>query len=1268
MRQGNNKTLLLRPIVTFFLCLLATLSLCSFLLPPAHAVDCTFTGSGNDFLVSSAYPCRFAETVDGVDIGSTATNSSRLLMRPDKTLVIEAGQSIGVGSIVLEGGSITVQDTSSIGIGTPIRFKDADGDGYPALASGTSNTPDSAVQAAATGGYNLRKKDFTNTQIDCDDTNASLNVSCTTAVNLFSDGLSGEWERITSASGQLSINSVDPWAMFTSSVFDMKKGMSAAAQFSWIATGSASRDYSSATFAQNAGELPADATSVVAVWNLNETSNTTAAAEGSCGSSCNGTLTGFGTSNNCLDSQDDPTAGCSMSGWTANNKRWGAGALMFDGSNDYVAAGTSGGITGNITFTAWINPAIVSGGYVLVSKRNSAGTTLNYQFGISAGELQICGAAGGGCYTSSGASIAIGEWANVAVTYDGTNIRYYKNGDLITTTQQALTFTSNSEALNIGSYAGGAGSFYKGIMDAVVLYNRALPAGEVMANYQASLMEFQSRGGADATPDDGTGSWTSWLPSSTGTETQVDSMDTAASWYWDINSTAYGDGSLGSAANFPPKTKANDTVLKMEGTGSAKMTVGVPQSDANTIGLWHMEETSGTGAYIADSSGNGNNGTPGSGATVINGHAGKGRQFDGTSNATVTVGDINALDGVQKFTIDAWIYRTGGTSYDGIVTKGSASVYGFDFVLGGAVSGVDDLFFRVDSASGSYGYTTSNLITTNAWHHIVAAFDGTQTGNGSKMQIWIDGVQQTLTFVGTIPATTKSDATNVTIGGYVYNANYFTGIIDEVKISSVATSGYADTTVNEMYRMGREHRLSRAVTSADLETSTKFPLWVSADQTGTDMYLTWGESAYANYEPDSNTVTLLHLEEKWPDPSMGSGNCSGCQLDHTGTYSVNTYLTSQADGKLGKGRSLTGAYTNYLTILDAAALSPANKTVDAWVKFTALGTDDIIMGKASEYELLYNATGWGCTANVFAFSQFASSTWTCANGITTPVTGQWYHVVGTYDGTNLKIYVNGVLEGSAAKGASSDSAYAFDVGGWSGGTATYNYTINGVIDEARLSNIARTAAEVRQAFEVGGRTHTIIVDFKADLVAGALIADSSDTSFSIDETGYGAAQKASDLFPGDMIIVRENVNGTEYKAQAVVSAVNKSLGTVTTQAWDANSTFPTGGYTVNATVQKWQREWVDLRGAISNSRDATTRLTLRVPTLTKGLNIWLDDIESGRYKTTSPATIPSGLTGKQYLQIRGFLSTFDIGASSSLSSISTVSAYPTISPTPIPVP
>ena len=45
-------------------------------------------------------------------------------------------------------------------------------------------------------------------------------------------------------------------------------------------------------------------------------------------------------------------------------------------------------------------------------------------------------------------------------------------------------------------------------------------------------------------------------------------------------------------ARIPLLVKTNETAIKAEGTGSMKVQIGAPKVDTNTVGLWHMEETS----------------------------------------------------------------------------------------------------------------------------------------------------------------------------------------------------------------------------------------------------------------------------------------------------------------------------------------------------------------------------------------------------------------------------------------------------------------------------------------------------------------------------------------------------------------------------------------------------------------------------------------------------------------------------------------------------
>ncbi|GAI47429.1 unnamed protein product, partial [marine sediment metagenome] len=140
---------------------------------------------------------------------------------------------------------------------------------------------------------------------------------------------------------------------------------------------------------------------------------------------------------------------------------------------------------------------------------------------------------------------------------------------------------------------------------------------------------------------------------------------------------------------------------------------------------------------------------------------------------------------------------------------------------------------------------------------------------------------------------------------------------------------------------------------------------------------------------------------------------------------------------------------------------------------------------------------------------------------------------------------------------------------------------------------------------------------------------------------------------GDKIIVKENYDGTEYIAQGLVTAVTASTGAVTVSSWDTGSTFPSGGYTVNATVFKWQREYWDLFDISPNDKDAITKINFRILDASQGFTFWLDDIKRAGPYLTDPS--PSGdnvsSTDQRYMQYRIILSTTDTKVTPNVSQV-----------------
>jgi hypothetical protein len=100
---------------------------------------------------------------------------------------------------------------------------------------------------------------------------------------------------------------------------------------------------------------------------------------------------------------------------------------------------------------------------------------------------------------------------------------------------------------------------------------------------------------------------------------------------------------------------------------------------------------------------------------------------------------------------------------------------------------------------------------------------------------------------------------------------------------------------------------------------------------------------------------------------------------------------------------------------------------------------------------------------------------------------QWHHVVGTYDGSNVRVYVDGV-EGTpfSYSGSISNAVHSFEIG--RGASDAYNFS--GALDDVRLYNAALTYSEVLGLLgSLSGLGTDLYEDMKIDFKDYALIAD-----------------------------------------------------------------------------------------------------------------------------------------------------------------------------------
>ncbi len=208
------------------------------------------------------------------------------------------------------------------------------------------------------------------------------------------------------------------------------------------------------------------------------------------------------------------------------------------------------------------------------------------------------------------------------------------------------------------------------------------------------------------------------------------------------------------------------------------------EGGANNIKMvQHLKENpAGAAPQMKDSTQYANNGTSG-GAMILGdqipGKIGGSLDFDGADDY-VNMGDIQSLNSVTAFTISGWIKQTDNGSYNRIFGKRNGDNNDIFFS-----SYLSKLYIEVGNGANTYGYWNNySTISSGTWFYVTVVYNGSGASNSDKLKLYIDGVNRSMTFSGTIPSVTANlSGFNFNIGGTPPVAEpYFNGVIDEVRI------------------------------------------------------------------------------------------------------------------------------------------------------------------------------------------------------------------------------------------------------------------------------------------------------------------------------------------------------------------------------------------------------------------------------------------------------------------------------------------------------
>ena len=213
-----------------------------------------------------------------------------------------------------------------------------------------------------------------------------------------------------------------------------------------------------------------------------------------------------------------------------------------------------------------------------------------------------------------------------------------------------------------------------------------------------------------------------------------------------------------------------------------------------------------------------------------------------------------------------------------------------------------------------------------------------------------------------------------------------------------------------------------------------------------------------------NDGLVLHLDAANSRSYPGSGT-TWSDLSGNGNNGTNNNMTYSSTFS---GEFFFNNSSSVSTIPNSSSLNPTTGlTIESWVNFS--GNDNDFIFEKGNVNTQYSLFSHGGSLNDImfrtkhvgdgSFNNFSVNKTTVGISV-----GNWYHIVGSWDGSTKRIFVNGLQVGSSAKSGNLVTTTPGASVGRFGGTST-GYYWGGYIGKVAIYNRGINSTEVKQNFE-----------------------------------------------------------------------------------------------------------------------------------------------------------------------------------------------------------